>query len=104
MLSGKKILIVGSGPSSFAFLKAVTEKQKCEIDLIDSSSITLLENEECVFKNQFLGSRMPVNKRQLDKDPLISEHFGGFSIFWGPEILKYSGHFDISPLKNRKSN
>tara|TARA_Y100001954_G_scaffold29308_1_gene26582 strand:- start:4958 stop:6355 length:1398 start_codon:yes stop_codon:yes gene_type:complete len=83
MLSGKKILIVGSGPSSFAFLKAVTEKQKCEIDLIDSSSITLLENEECVFKNQFLGSRMPVNKRQLDKDPLISEHFGGFSTFWG---------------------
>mgnify|MGYP005692825999 CR=1 FL=1 len=26
---------------------------------------------------------MPVNKRQLDKDPLISEHFGGFSTFWG---------------------
>ena len=100
MLSGKKILIVGSGPSSFAFLKAITNKQKCEIDLIDSSFIELFENQECVFKNQFAGSRMPINKKRLDQDLLISDHFGGFSSFWGGTFDNPSGeiidkYFDL---------
>ena len=100
MLSGKKILIVGSGPSSFAFLKAIINKQECEIDLIDSSFIELFENQECVFKNQFEGSRMPINKKHLDQDLLISDHFGGFSTFWGGTFDNPSGeiidkYFDL---------
>jgi len=83
MLSEKKILVVGTGPSSFAFLKAIIDEQKCKIDLIDSSSYTIYENQECVFKNKFSGSRMPVDEKQLDSDKLISNHFGGFSTFWG---------------------
>ena len=83
MLSRKKILIVGSGPSSLAFLKAIIKKQKCEVDLIDSSSYKIFKDQECVFIDKFAGSRLPISQKQPDKDLLISNHFGGFSTFWG---------------------
>ncbi|GIR20757.1 hypothetical protein CM15mP35_10180 [bacterium] len=83
MLSRKKILIVGSGPSSLAFLKAIIKKQKCEVDLIDSSSYKSFKDQECVFIDKFAGSRLPISEKQPDKDLLISNHFGGFSTFWG---------------------
>ena len=54
MLSEKN-LVVGTGPSSFAFLKAIIDEQKCKIDLIDSSSTQYMKIKNVCLKINFLA-------------------------------------------------
>ncbi len=76
----KKILIVGSGPAAFGFLSAIKDKSKYNFFLIDNSDIKS-RNKGCTFEKNFItGSRLQL---ESSGNPLISNHFGGFSNFWG---------------------
>ena len=82
-MTKKSILIVGSGPSSYAFLKALNFKENIEITLIDNSNIIYEDETVCAFNSKFSGSRMPDEKKHNNDDVLISRDFGGFSNYWG---------------------
>lgn len=79
----KSILIVGSGPSSYAFLKALNFNEQIKITMIDNSDISFEDETDCAFDSKFSGSRMPDEKKVNNNDILISREFGGFSNYWG---------------------
>ena len=79
----KSILIVGSGPSSYAFLRGLNFNDQLEITMIDNSNITFEDDNVCAFDSKFSGSRMPDEKKIKNNDILISSEFGGFSNYWG---------------------
>ncbi len=80
-MSKEKILIVGSGPSAFGFINGLNKDENLEITIIDNSNIEQTD-EECKFKSEFSTGNRKVGDPESD-NPLISNHFGGFSNFWG---------------------
>jgi len=80
-MNKEKILIVGSGPSAFGFISGLSKEADAEITLIDNSQIQQPGNE-CKFKSEFTSGSRLIDDSVLD-NPLISNHFGGFSNFWG---------------------
>tara|TARA_B100000123_G_scaffold167085_1_gene123812 strand:- start:9018 stop:10412 length:1395 start_codon:yes stop_codon:yes gene_type:complete len=99
-----RILIVGSGPSAFGFINGLNQNSDIEITLIDNSKIELVE-EGCQFKKEFMTGNRKVEGLET-KNPLISNHFGGFSNFWGGtyddpkvEIIEYFSDLGIDIKK-----
>ena len=80
-----RILIVGSGPSAFGFINGLNQNSDIEITLIDNSKIELVE-EGCQFKKEFMTGNRKVEGLET-KNPLISNHFGGFSNFWEVHMM-----------------
>tara|TARA_Y100000996_G_scaffold409852_1_gene391199 strand:+ start:1782 stop:3176 length:1395 start_codon:yes stop_codon:yes gene_type:complete len=80
-MNKQRILIVGSGPSAFGFINGLNENKDIEITLIDNSKVELID-KGCQFKNEFITGNRKVEGLESD-NPLISNHFGGFSNFWG---------------------
>ena len=80
-MSKLNILIVGTGPSSFGFLKGLKDLSDLNITLVDNAIIPDIK-DECSFKDEFIvGNRKLENNKS--NNPLISNDFGGFSNVWG---------------------
>lgn len=87
-----ELLVVGSGPSSYAFLIEAIKHKHLNITLIDNSDLDFSKQEGCMFKNSnFKNSRLGSNTKIIDSDildsddsiPHPSKAFGGFSNVWG---------------------
>ena len=90
----KKILLIGSGPSSLSACIRLLEEENVEIYLIDGKDIDNLETEGCIYskKNNNTQSRYKkLFKDNLDSSlqseyedaPRPSLQFGGYSTVWG---------------------
>jgi hypothetical protein len=86
------VLIVGSGPSSYAFLSEAIKNNNLNITLIDNSDLDFSKHEGCMFRNSnFKNSRLGSNTKIIDTEiidsddsvPYPSKVFGGFSNVWG---------------------
>ena len=86
-----KILIVGTGPSAYGALLKLCSIPNIEIVVIDNSSISENNFEDCIFEKNFdSGNRIPSNLDIHDKygfnksesGPFSSKMFGGYSNVW----------------------
>ena len=91
-----KILIVGSGPSSYGALLKLANFSNIEITMIDNSTKMDESFDECIFQQNFdEGNRIPNNLNIYDKKideelkngPYASKIFGGFSNVWGGTVF-----------------
>lgn len=90
----KKILLIGSGPSSLSACIRLLEEENVQIYLVDGKDIDNLETEGCIYskKNKNTQSRYKkLFKDNLDSSlqseyedaPRPSLQFGGYSTVWG---------------------
>lgn len=91
-----KILVVGSGPSSFATMLNLL-KTNHEIYLIDNSEQFEDDFDKCIFSENFRnGNRIPENTNIFDLQefnfendgPYPSKIFGGYSNVWGGTLFE----------------
>lgn len=97
-----KILLVGSGPASFAVaLRLLDSDNSFQIDLVDGNSIEAFnpddDSSNCMYSKDALGSNRlkKLSSQHLDSDfnndenkqlPLPSKIFGGYSNVWGGAV------------------
>jgi hypothetical protein len=86
------ILLIGSGPASYACLSKLIKNNNLKITLIDNSEIKNYKpSYKCTYDQKHFSTSRITNwdifeQNQIDLENLITKNFGGLSTIWGSAV------------------